>query len=601
MALRDRLLKAVQALTSGDDDAKSGDSEDRGDVAPSSAMMQVLQRAGLAEPTEEKPRALFHDPYSVMDWGGWRERPNAVTYDTLRQMSQKHTAIAAIVQVRVNQVAAFAKPQQGRYDRGFRVILRDRRDQKRAMSRQEALQAASIERMLETTGILLPSERPADRDSFRDFLKKAVRDILVYDQWCFEKQRDRNGRVSRFIALPSETIRPAVADIEHIEAGEMRQRVSHVQVYEDTVIAEFSPDDIAWCVMNPRSDLRVNTFGFSPVEQLTQLVTAWLFGFEYNQRFFTQGANIKGVLNIKGAIPDRQLKAFRRLWYSMVSGVNNAWRTPILNSEDIQWINMHANNAEMEYGAWMDWLTKLTCAVFGMDPMEINFQFGNTGQKAAMQSARPNEDEVTESKDKGLTPLMEYIEDQINRHIVWDLNPDFELAFTGLNAREEKTQREAWTAEAKSYKTVDEVRAEMDLAPLPDKKGEVVLDSVWLQNAQQAGAGAGGGPGEGAPGKPLDEIPEGEEGEGDQENDDSELPGEGFEEEDTQGEQDTSEDNSADAGSDSGTEINASDVEEASKSLDGALLQLDVLIKGEPLRKSYKGKRRQYFDIDLGD
>lgn len=608
MGLRDRLSKAVQALVAdteedGDNPKQQGDGSHQAEVVPSSAMMQVMQRAGLAEPTEEKPRALFHDPYSVMDWGGWRERPSAVTYDTLQQMAGRHTAIAAIIQVRVNQVAAFAKPQQGRYDRGFRVVLRDRRDQKRAMSRQEALQAAALERMLETTGVLLPNERAADRDSFRDFLKKGVRDILVYDQWCWEKQRDRQGRVSRFIALPSETIRPAVADIEHIDAGEMRQRVSHVQVYEDTVIAEFSPDDIAWCVMNPRSDLRVNSFGLSPVEQLTQLVTAWLFGFEYNQRFFTQGANIKGVLNIKGAIPDRQLKAFRRLWYSMVSGVNNAWRTPILNSEDIQWISMHANNAEMEYGAWMDWLTKLTCAVFGMDPMEINFQFGNTGQKAAMQSARPNSDEVTESKDKGLTPLMEFIQDQINTHLVWDLNPDFEFAFTGLNAKEEKTQREAWEKEAKTYKFVDEIRAEADMAPLPDGKGKVILDSVWLQNAQ--GGAAGGeqpGEGEGDSGKPLDEIPgdDDESGEGlqdESQDDDSELPGEDFGSFDE-------DDSSPDASGDSGSEANTGDVDEATKSLDSAIRHLDVLVtqfNGEPLRKSRKGKRRQIFDIDLGE
>jgi len=478
----------------GDDDAPSADQ-----------MAAVLRSTGLAEATDEKPRALFHDPYSVMDWGGWRERPNALTYSTLQQMASQNTAIAAIIQVRTSQVGAFGKPQQGRYDRGYRVTLRDRRDQKRGMSKQEALQAAEIERMLESTAVLLPGEKSSDRDSFRTFLKKATRDVLIYDQFCWEKIRDRKGRISRFIALPSETIRPAVADIEHIDAIEMRQRVSHVQVYEDTVIAEFSPDDIAWCIMNPRTDLRVNSFGYSPVEQLANLVTAWLYGFQYNQKFFTQGANVKGVLNIKGSIPDRQLKSFRRLWYSMVSGVNNAWRTPILNSEDIQWVPMHSTNSEMEYSAWMDWLTKLTCAVFGIDPTEINFIFGNTGQTGAMSSARPNEDEVVESKDKGLTPLMEFFEDCINSHLVWELNPDFEFNFAGLNSKEEKAQREGWIAQGKAFKTVDEIRAEQDLDPMPDKKGEVILDSVWLQNsqAQQQGGEQDGGGDE----PPLEHIP----------------------------------------------------------------------------------------------
>lgn len=599
MSLGERLRKAaedaIKRLSGGDDE-----NQQESDQPSGSQMIRALQNAGLAEPTEEKPRALFHDPYSVMDWGGWRERPNSLTYETLRAMSAKNTVIAAIVQLRTQQVAAFAKPQQGRYDRGFRVVLRDRRDLKRAMSRQEQIQAAQIERMLETTGVLLPNERAADRDSFRDFLKKAVRDILIYDQWCWEKIRDRKGRVSRFIALPSETIRPAVADIEHIDAEEMRQRVSHVQVYEDTVIAEFSPDDIAWCIMNPRSDLRVNSFGLSPVEQLTNLITAWLFGFEYNQRFFTQGANIKGILNIKGSIPDRQLKSFRRLWYSMVSGVNNAWRTPILNSEDIQWISMHANNSEMEYGAWMDWLTKLSCAVFGVDPVEINFIFGNTGVKSGLNQSRPNQDEVVESKDKGLTPLMEHIEDQINRHLIWEMNPDFEFAFTGLNAKEEKDQREGWIAEGKAYKMVDEVRAEQDLPPLPNGAGQVILDSVYLQHAQgqQAGGPEGGQPEEDADeGKPLDEIPGDDE---DEASAASQSPQEGGDEGEDPFGADQEDQGFQLPGKEPGNDDE--DGEPTAKSVDAILNRLEKAVRG-PVKNTRlrKARARQIFDIDLGE
>jgi hypothetical protein len=52
------------------------------------------------------------------------------------------------------------------------------------------------------------------------------------------------------------------------------------------------------------------------------------------------------------------------------------------------------NNREMEYGQWMDWLTKLTCAVFGIDPVEINFIFGNSGQSSSLNQSRPNAAEV---------------------------------------------------------------------------------------------------------------------------------------------------------------------------------------------------------------
>lgn len=506
------------------------------DVSPAD-MAKAMEAAGLSadgsgmpQPTDEKPRALFHDPYSVIDWGGWRERPSSLTYETLRQMTVRNTVIAALITLRCNQVAQFSRPQQGKYDRGYRIIKRDRRDRWKSMTPVEQKRANEIERMIETTGVLQPDEKPSDRDSFTLFVKKATRDILTYDQWCFEKIRDRRGMVSRFIALPSETIRPAVADSEHLDPEDMHSRVAYVQVYEDSVIAEFSPEDLAWCIMYPRSDLRVNGFGYSPVEQLMHLVTAWLFGFEYNQRFFMQGSAIKGILNIKGAIPDKQLRAFRRMWYSQVTGVTNAWRTPILNSEDVQWQSLHSTNREMEFSAWMDWLTKLTCAVYGADPVEINFQFGNTGQASAMQEGK-QEAKLTESKDKGLRPLMDHISDNLNRHLVWDIDPEFEFSFVGLDADDEEKEREARIKEVTNYRMVDEVRADDDLPPLPDGKGQCINNATWLQfsqaedqkkqmEAQQAQAAAqgmdpnappgapppGGDGDDGAPETPPDEM-----------------------------------------------------------------------------------------------
>jgi len=357
-ASRAGLREAARWMSKSDDDVTDSD------------MGVALVKAGMADnqaadPTMEPPRALFHDPYSILDWGGWRQRPSALTYEALGQMATQVTPIAAIIQLRVNQISQFCRPQQGDYDKGYRVMLRDRRD-KRSMTLAEKKMAREIERMLETTGYLLPTEKPTYRDSFRSFTKKSVRDILTFDQWAFEKQRDMKGRPSRFIALDGASIRPAVADVEHMSPEEHLERVAYVQVYENTVVAEYSPDDLAWCIMNPRSGIKVNGFGLSPIEQIVRLVTAWLYGFQYNLNFFSQGSAIKGLINIKGAIPDKQMRAFRRMWYTMISGTTNAWRTPILNSDDIQWVSMHSANREMEYSAWMDWLTKLICMPAGM-------------------------------------------------------------------------------------------------------------------------------------------------------------------------------------------------------------------------------------------
>jgi hypothetical protein len=198
------------------------------------------------------------------------------------------------------------------------------------------------------------------------------------------------------------------------------------------------------------------------------------------------------------------------MWYGMISGVQNAWKTPILNSEDIQWISMHANNRDMEFGSWMDWLTKLTCSVYGVDPVEINFIYGNSGQGSSLNQSRPNEQEVVESKDKGLRPMADHIQDCINQHIIWEIAPELEFAFTGLDAKAEKNERERRTAEVEKWKTVNEVREEQDLPP--DPHGDIILNPVYLQYIQ----------GQEAEGAPGGELGEGEsDGSEDEHDDDS--------------------------------------------------------------------------------
>ncbi len=489
--IRKRALDSLSAWANGSNEDISADE-----------MVKALQARGLAEPTQEQPKAMFFDPYAINDWGGWRQRPSMLTYEALRHMSVTCAPLAAIIQLRTNQMAQFARPQQGKYDKGYRVILRDRRDRNKSMSKAEQARAMEIERMLETTGVLQTGERARDRDNFRTFLKKGLRDTLTYDQachpagtlvqmaqgdhkaiedirpgdvvithvgrarkvtetyartysgnmvrveycgqqlvqteghplyversphkgreWapardlveghfltapemaypppfpfvaeqvhqadgyhflpidrvevftvkgaevfnleveedhsylangicshnCFEKLQDRKGRVSRFVALPSETIRPAVLDVEHTTPEELRERVSYVQVYENTVIAEFAYDELAWCIMNPRSDLRTNGFGFSPIEQIIRLVTAWLFGFQYNQNFFciAPGALIttdRGLVPVDDLVGEEFKVWNGRAWVAATgyeSGPKPVVRTKLVNGLELRTSQKH--------------------------------------------------------------------------------------------------------------------------------------------------------------------------------------------------------------------------------------------------------------------
>ena len=485
-------------------DAEHGDPDEGPRATPGGSQQDTAASSPVpTEPTPDNPKSLFWDPFAIIEQLGYKERPSSITYGTLRAIVWKTPVIQAIIQTRVNQLASFATPQHDRYQLGHRIKLRESDKEPTPQDKQWMNQA---ETFLARTGV---TDNPRGRETFETFLRKLAWDSLVYDQCTFEVVPNREGTPAEFYAVDASTMR--IADSASTYQNEdAKEQVRYVQVYDGMIISEYTQEELCFGIRNPRTDIRLYGYGVSELEMLINCITSLLWAWEYNQKFFSQGSAAKGILNFKGPVPERQLKSFRRHWYAMLSGVENAWRTPITNSDELQWISMQSTNRDMEYNAWMDFLIKVACSMYSMDPVEVNFKYGNTGQKGGLQEAN-NKEKITESKERGLRPLLRFIAGCINRHIIWPMNENFEFTFVGLDA---KTQDDVATLNQKRVKTmmtVDELRAEDDLPPLPDKKGEIILDPTWLQNAMGQQAAAEGGP----PG--MEGGPPGAEGDEDEE------------------------------------------------------------------------------------
>lgn len=280
------------------------------------------------------PEAIYDDPFALIEQLGFRDRPTTMTYGTLRTMVWKVPIIQAIIQTRVNQVAAFATPQPHKFGTGFKIRMRDIEAKP---SPADKKYSKFLERLILTTGV---TADPRGRDNFETFLRKLTRDSLTFDQTNFEVIPGRDGRPSQWNAVDPATIR--LADTPKLYWDEDPFRPHTVQVYDNIAINTFNFREMAFGVRNANTNIRAHGYGTSELEMLVTTVTAILWAWNYNQAFFSQGSVAKGLLNLKGAIPDKQLKAFRRQWYQMIAGVENAWRTPITNAEEIQWINMQS-------------------------------------------------------------------------------------------------------------------------------------------------------------------------------------------------------------------------------------------------------------------
>lgn len=464
-----------------------------------------------APPTSaNKPMSWFTDPWTLLDsvGMGYRHSPTTLTYETLRQVSEKNDVIAAIMLTRVNQVAAFCRPQKNKYSVGFKITTRGP-EKRTQMTDSETRRIQELTNLLLHTGI----DYNLGRDSFETWVRKVVRDSLTYDQLCTEKVPTKTNGIHSFFAVPADTIRiaqPKIGKGTPADKAALKRELKYVQVMQNNIQTEYTIEEMIFGVRNPRTHVKVYGYGFPEIEQLITTVTAHLYAEEWNRRQFSQGSTVKGVLNLQGNMPLNQFEMFKRQWQAQVSGISNAWRTPVTNQEGIQWIPLQLSNTEMGYQMWMEYLIKIISAIFQIDPAEINFDLrGGSQQQPLFMSS--NEAQQKVSKDRGLHPLLRFLEDLINKHIIWRVDPRFEFEFAGLDAKTEEQAMQLRTQQAQTVFTLNEIRAMEDRPPLPH--GDIVMNPTYTgflsqkeamaAQSQMMQQGAPGGPGaSGPPGAP---------------------------------------------------------------------------------------------------
>lgn len=452
------------------------------------------------------PKSWFTDPFALLDslGLGYKASPSSLSYDTLKSMSENNVIIAAILLTRVHQVASFCRPQRNKYSIGFKI---SHRDESKKLSSEDMATIKHIENFLLYTG----NEYSEDRDDFETFVKKVVRDRLTYDQMCSEIVYKYSGKPYEFHAVPGATIRlasPKKNKGTPMTKEEARTGVKYIQIIDGQVVTQYTNKEMTMSCANPRTDLRSWGYGYSELEMLIRTVTQHLWAEEWNRKVFSQGSTTKGILNLKGNIPPQQLDAFKRQWMTQISGVSNAWRTPIINSnEDLQWINLQPTNNDMGYEEWMHYLIKVACAIYLIDPAEINFDLrASSGVRPQFMST--NETQQKMSQDRGLRPLLRHVERHLNRSIIWRIDPNFVFEFVGVDAKTEAEAIDLRLKELQTYKTLNEVRAAEQLPPV--KYGDIVPNPSYIgyrnqkdmmaqQQAQMGAMGGGGMPPGGQP------------------------------------------------------------------------------------------------------
>ncbi|ANT44754.1 portal protein [Staphylococcus phage vB_SscM-1] len=397
-------------------------------------------------------------------------------HDVLKKFGN-NPILNAIILTRANQVSMYCQP--ARYSEkglGFEVRLRDLTKEP---GRKEQEEIKRIEEFLLNTG----TKKDVDRDSFQSFCKKIVRDTYIFDQVNFEKvfSKKNNTKLEKFIAVDPSTIFYATDKKGKIIKGGKR----FVQVMDKKVVASFTSRELAMGIRNPRTAVESSGYGLSEVEIAMKEFIAYNNTESFNDRFFSHGGTTRGILQIRSdqQQSQRALENFKREWKSSLSGINGSWQIPVVMADDIKFVNMTPTANDMQFEKWLNYLINIIASLYGIDPAEIGFpnRGGATGSKggSTLNEADPSKKHQA-SQNKGLQPLLRFIEDLINTHIISEYGDKYTFQFVGGDNSAEKEKIEILKAKTELGMTVNEAREALGLTGKL-KGGDAPLNGAYVQ------------------------------------------------------------------------------------------------------------------------
>lgn len=386
--------------------------------------------------------------------------------------------VQSIIRTRTNQVVRYATPAHlSPTGDGFRVVKRGKTYS--SMTKQEQARSKELETFLYYTG----KEKMDWRDNFGEFLAKVIYDYYVFDQVNIERvfESKTSNRLNHFNHVDAGTIL-----IEKFPKSIDKPK-TYVQYIDYKKQATFNAKDLVFKTFWSQPDLRNGGYGRSPVEATIPQLNYRTNAEQFNARFFSQGGLTRGMLLIDpgdGTTGSRaSLDALRRN-LTPAQSINGSWKIPIMFGHDAKYVNMQQNSKDMEYTQFLGYLTNEICAVFNIQPEEINIlnRGGANGSgrgTSVLNEGNTTQSKLNASKESGLIPLLKSIERLITDSILTYIDDEYQFIFTPSD--EEKAEKEVALIQAKQEAglTINEGRAMMGLKPV--ENGDIPGSPSYIQ------------------------------------------------------------------------------------------------------------------------
>lgn len=407
---------------------------------------------------------------------GLSDRPTNIGWEPLKAIVEQIPVFNACIITRQRQVQRFCRPVEREAEVGFQIV-------KRYIERKWGKDGSGdldwrrwMARFFQHSGdVFQPRGRKKlKRDTLSAFLAKLIRDRYTYDAPSIETERNFKDKPVGLYALDGATIRllvdQAVTVVENGKVVPEAENPFAAQVIQQRPVAAFTHGNLIYEPQNVRTDVRILGYGYPETEQLVRAATGWINSMMINIRAQDENRIPPGLLNMYGDYGEDAMRHFRQHWNAMVRGVNQRWALPVLWSKNKEsgasFEKFGVEFNEMYFAKWMTFLTAIICAIFGMDPTEINFESFSGGTTSSL-SGSDTAEKLASAKDKGLEPLLAWLASIFTDFIVADYDPDYEFVWRGLHPE----LMEARAAAVEAGGTVNEYREIHGMDPIPEDLG----------------------------------------------------------------------------------------------------------------------------------
>jgi len=444
MSLRDSFRSTLKSLSSDSSISKTLTSASTGSGFTNPGYAKILPsfEAQLDGSLEKSSKAKIADYQKEEKYGRKREEEVfSVPAKTMRRMYQYNPIVRAAVDTIINEVISCK----------WQVTVIDQETKLDDNLKSEVKEIESFFRH--------PNK---NKENFKTILRKLLLDVLLMDSGAIEKVKykdpDKKG-LAEMYAIDGSTIR--------IKTDEFGMIQNYFQVIDEKAIVPvgFEKDELIyvqnWC----RTE---SIYGLSPLETLHNSVTAFLYGENYNIKFFENNATPKGIIDLGGMVPERELDRFRQFWEAeqqqkphriMILGNIG---TPDKPGSGIKWIPVAMQPKDYDMAKYLEWLMKIILMVYGVSPSKVGWTEEVKGAPATGQMLQ-----AQGFKEKAIYPLMEKLSWYLTEEIIFQEFKNDKLKFEFIeevSLQDKMLKAQIHQLEIMGqWKSVDEIRKEEGL------------------------------------------------------------------------------------------------------------------------------------------